>query len=141
MSWFDESKLLPGESLIREAHVRLRTQYPPGWWEGALVLTTDRLFFLPFVHNPLVNTDLAFWLADTEELPAGRNRMRVRKLADASMPATFQFLGPWLGPRGILGERGKIWVFEMRRARRRARPAYAFDLPAAAEKQHHAAAG
>jgi hypothetical protein len=141
-SWFDAAKLLSGESLIREAPVRLRTSAPPGWWEGTLVLTSDRLFFLPSVRNPLATADIAFWLADLEEAPAGRNRLLVRNIADGRTSFTFQFMGPLLGPRGLLGERGKIWLYEIRRARRHARPAYAFDAPPASPpEQHRAAAG
>jgi hypothetical protein len=128
-SWFDKEKLLPGETMVLDAPVRLRTPSPPGWWEGTLVLTSDRIFFLPYVHNPLTRP-IAFWLADIEELPAGRNRLRIRKTATGNPSATFQFLGPRLGPRGILGERGKIWLYQVRRARRHARPSYAFDVPA-----------
>ena len=50
--WFDHEKLLPGESLVREGFARLRTVEPPYWWEGDLILTSERLFFLPNVHNP-----------------------------------------------------------------------------------------
>lgn len=141
-SWFDAEKLLPGESLIREAPVRLRTPSPPGWWEGTLILTSDRLFFLPAIRNPLIRGHVAYWLADLEESAVGRNLLRVHKLGSAVPPVTLQFLGPRLGPRGILGERGKIWMFEIRRARTHARPAYAFDAPPAPPPaQHQTAAG
>ena len=141
-SWFDPEKLLPGETLILDAPVRLRTPTPPGWWEGTLVLTSDRIFFLPYVHSPL-QRDVAYWLSDIEELPAGRNRLRIRKMATGANSAVFQFLGPRLGPRGILGERGKIWLYQVRRARHHARPAYVFDVPAPTvlPQQHSSAAG
>ncbi|MEX2227777.1 MAG: hypothetical protein WEB52_15175 [Dehalococcoidia bacterium] len=138
-SWFDAEKLLGGESLIRQAPARLRTPAaPPGWWEGTLVLTSDRLFFLSFVQNPLVDTEAAYWLADLEATEAGRNRVRVYPRGNRGASVTFQMLGSRLDPQGILGERGKAWLHELIRAQLRARPSYTFDLPAAPRR---AAAG
>ena len=77
-SWFDEEKLLPGERLVRSSLARLRSDATPRWWEGQLILTTDRLFFLPFVENPLT-ADVAFWVRDIVQASrAGRNRLFVQ---------------------------------------------------------------
>jgi len=144
-TWVDDAMLLPGETLIREASVRIRTQAPPGWWEGTLVLTSDRLFFVPRVHNPLMQEQVAFWLADIEETDGGRNRLRVHTIGSDSPGVTFLFGGPLLGPRGLLGERGRIWLYQIRRAKLHARHAYAFDEPEPVEPsvpdEHRAAAG
>jgi hypothetical protein len=139
-SWFDREKLLPDESLIRQGPVRVRTPLaPPGWWEGTLVLTSDRLFFLSFVHNPLVDTEAAYWLADIEVSEAGRNRLRVHPKGNRAASVTFQFLGARLDLQGLFGERGSAWRDEVVRAQLRARPSYTFDLPASPRQQ--AAAG
>jgi hypothetical protein len=130
-TWVDDAMLLPGETLVREAPARIRTQAPPGWWEGRLVLTSDRLFFLPQTDNPLLTEQLAFWLADVEETDGGRNRLRVHVIGSDAPGVTFQFLGPRLGPRGLLGERGRIWLYQIRRAKVHARAAYVFDEPKA----------
>ena len=130
-TWVDDAMLLPGETLVREAPARIRTQAPPGWWEGHLILTSDRLFFLPQAKNPLLHEQLAFWLADIEEADGGRNRLRVHVIGSDAPGATFQFLGPRLGPRGLLGERGRIWMYQVRRAKVHARQSYAFREPEA----------
>jgi hypothetical protein len=62
-SWFEPSMLLAGESLVREDRVRIRIDAPPGWWEGAIVLTTERLFVLPDVTHPS-EPHVAFWLSE-----------------------------------------------------------------------------
>ena len=49
-TWFDSRMLLAGERFVRSATARLRTAAPPHWWEGELILTSDRLFFLPFAE-------------------------------------------------------------------------------------------
>jgi hypothetical protein len=112
---------------------------PPGWWEGTLVLTSDRLFFLSYVRNPLVDTEAAYWLADLEAAEAGRNRLRVHPKGNGGASVTFQFLGPRLDLAALLGELGKSWLHDVTRAQLRARPAYTFDLPASPRQR--AAAG
>jgi hypothetical protein len=62
-SWFDASKLLAGESLVREDRARVRIEAPPHWWEGTLVLTTERLFLIRHVEHP-TEEHTAFWLAE-----------------------------------------------------------------------------
>jgi hypothetical protein len=128
-SWFDVEKLLPGESLIREARARLRTPSPPGWWEGTLVLTSDRLFFLPDVGNPLIDHDVAYWLDEMEEVPAGPHRLRVHRRGSGAPSITFQILG-------TIGGRGDSWVRAIERARPGARAATALE-----PQQRRAAAG
>lgn len=140
VSWFDEEKLLPGESLIRQGAARVRTPAaPPGWWEGTLILTSDRLFFLSFVRNPLVDTEAAYWLAELEATEAGRNRLRVHPTGNRAASVTFQFLGRPLDVGALLGDLGKSWLRDVTRAQLRARPAYTFDLPASPRQR--AAAG
>lgn len=106
-SWFDEEQLLPGERLIRSGLARLRTDVTPRWWEGQLILTTDRLFFLPFVENPLT-ADVAFWVRDLVQTSrAGRNRLFVQ---GESYDALFQLRGARPGLADITGVRDAAWL-------------------------------
>jgi hypothetical protein len=88
--WFDNEKLAPGERIVRTASARLRSDAPPYWWEGELVLTTERIFFLPFVISPLID-QVAFWLSEiTHAGRLGRGRFR---LAAGSVSASFELPG------------------------------------------------
>jgi hypothetical protein len=117
-SWFDSAQLLPEERLLRESRARLRTPHPPFWWDGALVLTSDRLFFLPTVPNDLIG-DAAFWLADIIDCnEAGARRLHV---ATAERTALFELL-PALSWRPA-----RAWAARVITGRRRARRAEAFD--------------
>jgi len=139
-SWFDKEKLLPGETLIRQSQTRVRTpSAPPGWWEGTLVLTSDRLFFLSSVRNPLVDTEAAYWLTTIEAAEAGRNGLRVHPKGNRGASVTFQFRGARLDLAALFGELGRNWLHDVTRAQLRARPPYTFDLPASPRQQ--AAAG
>lgn len=129
-SWFDDEKLFDGEMLIRQGPARLRTAAPPYWWEGTLVLTSDRLFFLPFIDNPLQG-DVAFWLSDVDAQPAGTNMLRVR---GRGLEAVFKLRGFRLNPVGMAGARATAWQRAIAGARRGARtaPAFTSDTPRAA---------
>jgi hypothetical protein len=103
-SWFDSDKLQPGERLLRSAPARIRTEAPPHWWVGELVLTSDRLFFLPSVDAPFLD-DVAFWLADIargaalRQPAAGRRRRRrARVRLTATQPVALVARAP-LGAR------------------------------------------
>jgi hypothetical protein len=123
-SWFDAKQLLPGEELVRTGTVRVRTDTPPFWWQGDLVLTTDRLFFLPHVENPFL-ARVAFWLHDLIDIgPAGRNRLHVRTGEDAAL---FQALDR--GPKAVAGRAAGSWLRMIQKHRRSARPARAFEPP------------
>jgi len=123
-TWFDVEKLLPDEELIRTSAARVRTDAPPYWWEGELILTSDRLFFLPRVHNPLLGR-VAFWLRDLIDTgPAGRNRLHVRTGAEAAL---FHILEA--GARPALGQAAGRWLGLVRSHMRTARPAEAFESP------------
>jgi hypothetical protein len=125
--WFDEAKLLPSERLIRSATVRLRISGPPYWWEGRLTLTSDRLFFLPYVDHPRLNAT-AFWLCDMPGIErSGRNRFTVRAGEEA---ATFQIVSSRRGPAGLTGDQAVSWVAAVTAARPAARPRAAFERPA-----------
>ncbi len=88
--WFDDEKLLHYERMVRSGRVRLRTDQQPYWWEGSLILTTDRLFFLPDVDNPLIEP-VAFWLSEVALVSRdGRRRFRI-DAGDSN--ATFLALG------------------------------------------------
>ena len=63
--------LSPGEHLIREARAWLCTSVAPLRWEGALALTTQRVVFVPDVHNNLIG-DVCLWLNDLTEVNAPR---------------------------------------------------------------------
>jgi hypothetical protein len=112
-TWFDGGKLLEGERMVRSAQARVRTDAPPHWWEGELILTSERLFFLPTVENPLLS-DVAYWLVDLRECgSAGRNRFRV---ATGELESTFQLLSR--SPSGIIGHTATSWVRDIARLRR-----------------------
>jgi hypothetical protein len=122
--WFDEAKLLPSERLIRRGTARLRMPAPPYWWEGALTLTSDRLFFLPFVDHPRLD-DAAFWLHDlTGASRSGRNRFAV---ACGAQGATFQLVGSRRGPAGLIGDQAAPWLQAIASLRPVARPHTAFE--------------
>lgn len=114
--WFDADKLLPNERMVRSGRVRLRTATPPYWWEGALILTTDRLFFLPDVENPLIDP-VAFWLSDVTTVSRdGARRFRI-DAGDAR--ATFRALG--------IGRAEHRWLDAIAAVRTGARPRRFFD--------------
>lgn len=106
-TWFDESKLLPGERLVRQSGARLRIDSPPYWWEGTLFLTTDRLFFLHNVQHPLEDAT-AFWISDiARSAGAGHNRFAVMTETGG---ATFEIDGPVLSAPGLAGLRARPWL-------------------------------
>jgi hypothetical protein len=114
-SWFDSEKLLPRERLARIGPARLRVNGPPHWWEGMLILTNDRLFFLPEVDDASVG-EAAFWLADLTAVDvAGRGRISV---VAGRMNATFELIGPML----FAGRRARLWLREITRGRLTAVP-------------------
>ena len=116
-TWFDSDMLLAGERLVRSATARLQTAAPPHWWEGELILTSDRLFFLPFAEHPLL-PDAAFWLDDVAECAAnGRNRFRI---AAAEVDATFELTGAT--PLAAFGRNCAGWLRDVERLREAARP-------------------
>jgi hypothetical protein len=81
-TWFDEAKLFAGESLIREDRARVRIAAPPYWWEGAVVLTTERLFVIQDVQHPL-EQHTAFWLSEIARVErAGRRRLTIVDAAE-----------------------------------------------------------
>jgi hypothetical protein len=125
--WFDDAKLLPSERLIRSGTVRLRIPGPPYWWEGELILTTDRLFFLPYVEHPRLGAT-AFWLHEVAAtVAAGRNRFATRT---AEQKATFQLIGPGRGPAGLIGDQAKPWLAAIALAQPAARPSAECTRPA-----------
>ena len=121
-SWFDAEKLLPGAKMLRAGVSRVRTDTPPYWWQGDLVLTSDRLFFLPHTANPLL-ARTAFWLHDLIDVgPAGRNRLHVRTAGEAGL---FQVLD--VGPGATIGRGAVVWLRLIEMHRRSARRSAAFD--------------
>ena len=125
--WFDDAKLLPGERCIRSGKVRLRIPGPPYWWEGALILTSDRLFFLPYVDHPRLGIT-AFWLHELAvTAAAGRNRFAAR---NAQEHATFHLIGPRAGPAGLIDDQATAWLTAITAAQPAARPQAEFDRPA-----------
>lgn len=105
--WFDAAKLLPFERLVRSGTVRLRIPGPPYWWEGTLTLTSDRLFFLPYVEHPRMEAS-AFWLQEMRVIAAvARNRFAVRT---ATEQATFHLIGSKRGPAGLIDNQAASWL-------------------------------
>jgi hypothetical protein len=121
-SWFDDEKLLSGEEFVRSATARVHTEAPPHWWEGNLVLTSDRLFFLPHVHNPFL-PHTAFWLEELQTVePAGRGAIHVATDANAAI-----FRIPDTGATIIAGRTAGHWIRLITAFRRAARPRVAFE--------------
>lgn len=115
--WFDDEKLLHQERMVRSGRVRLRTETPPYWWEGKLILTSDRLFFLPDVDNPLLEP-VAFWLSEVALVSRdGARRFRID--ADGGN-ATFLALG-------LPGRSENRWLDAIESVRSGARARSSFD--------------
>lgn len=124
--WFDEAQLLPSERLVRSGTARLRIPEPPYWWEGRLILTSDRLFFLPHVDQVRLD-QTAFWLHDlTAWERAGRNRFHV---AAADEESTFHLIGGRPGPAALIGDQAGPWLQAIASIQRSARPKTAFIEP------------
>lgn len=116
-SWFDNDKLLPDERLVRSVPARIRTDAPPHWWEGELVLTSDRLFFLPSVDGPFLS-DVAYWLTDIASCRAGRrNRLLV---ASGGVEREFELTSS--RPVALVGYSAARWARDVACARQHARP-------------------
>jgi hypothetical protein len=130
---FDEAQLLPSDRLVRSGTARLRIPEPPYWWEGTLILTSDRLFFLPHVDQVRLD-QAAFWLHHlTSWERAGRNRFRV---AAAGEESTFHLIGGRPGPAALIGDQAGAWLQAIASLQRNARPRTAF-----ADKPRRRAAG
>ncbi len=126
-SWFDSDMLLEDERLVRSAPARVRTAAPPHWWEGELILTSDRLFFLPAVDDPLLD-DVAFWLIDLRDWrAASRNRLLV---ATADVEHEFQFIGA--ASVVLMARSAPRWVRDLTQLRAAARPRKPFERRRAA---------
>ncbi len=116
-SWFGSEKLLPGGRLLRSAPARIRTDAPPHWWEGELILTSDRLFFLPSVDEPFLD-DAAFWLRDLASWRSARgNRLLV---AADGVERAFELTTP--APALLIGRSAASWARALASARAVARP-------------------
>ena len=124
--WFDEAQPLPAERLVRSGTARLGIPEPPNWWEGTLILSSDRHFFLP--HADQVRLDqAAFWLRDlTPWERASRNRFRVAVMDDES---TFQLIGGRPGPAALIGDQAGPWLQAIASLQRSARPRTVFADP------------
>ena len=120
--WFDDSKLLPGERMVRSGAVLLHIPRLPHWWDGTLFLTTDRLFFLPTVDHERLG-DHAFWLSELSVQAPGRHQIRVTVREDQ---ATFDFSGAALA---MIRDRGAPWQRAIAAAQPHARPRSAFEAP------------
>ncbi len=130
-SWFDDEKLFPGERIARAGRAWYRTAAAPGWWEGELILTTDRLFFLPNVDNASIGS-VAFWLRDVTAATAGRNRFTIAagdehavfEAHDGSSVASAALLGirqePWLETIASLRGNARRYAVIVDAPRRRA---------------------
>jgi hypothetical protein len=111
----EPERLLPEERLVRTGPARLRISAPPHWWEGTLVLTSERIFFQPEVSDARIE-DFAFWLSDLTLLAlAGSGKIRIGATGGE---ATFEVAAPLpLGRR-----RAQDWLRDIERARGSAMP-------------------
>jgi len=96
------AELSPGERAIREARAWLCTSVPPLRWEGTLALTTQRVLFVPDVHNDLIG-DVCLSLNDLTEVNAP-HRARLN-LATRERSVLFELPGV----RAFLAGAGRRW--------------------------------
>ena len=94
--------LLPDERVARQTRAWLRTSVPPYRWEGRLAVTTQRVLFVPDVHNDLIG-DVRLWLNDLTEVNAPR-RARLH-LATREGSAVFELPGV----RAFVAGAGRRW--------------------------------
>jgi hypothetical protein len=107
--------MLPHEHVLRSGPSRIRLGGPPHWWEGTLVLTTDRIFFQPDVADARIES-VAFWLSDLTLLAsAGSGKIRVCATGGES---TFELVGSL----PLARRRVQDWLREIERARGSAMP-------------------
>lgn len=103
LSWSDAEHLLPGERFVREARAELYVDIVPYRWAGTLLLTSDRLFFIPYITNPLIE-NAACWLDEIIAVRAvARHGLSV---ATRDRATTFELTG---GPFALRG-RGRSWL-------------------------------
>jgi hypothetical protein len=122
--WFGDEKLLPGERMLRRGRARLRTPSPPHWWEGSLVLTSERLIFLPDIDYPLQAAPVV-WVRDIAHLArTGRNRLTV---SGPLAPSIFQLTGNRGNPLGIAGLRESAWINAVIELQHELRPRRSLD--------------
>jgi len=122
--WFDDAKLLPTERMVRSGPARLRIPGPPYWWEGTLTLTSDRIFFLPYVEHPGLDVT-AFWLHDLlTSTSDARNRFAV---ASPDRKAAFHLTGPPSARAGWISSQARAWLQAIDELRHDARPPAAFE--------------
>jgi len=120
--WFDEAQLLPAERLVRSGAALLRIPRPPDWWDGTLILTSDRLFFLPTVdHYRLGHT--AFWLRELAATATGHHQISV---SAHNEQATFYF---GEAAAALIRDQAAPWLRAIASAQPHARPRSAFETP------------
>jgi hypothetical protein len=125
-SWFDDEKLFPHERIIRSSRAWMKTLQASRYWEGEIVLTTDRFFFLPQVENPLIGS-AAYWLASVTSLtPAGRHEFQI---GAGGSRTTFRVLGDHAPISDVLSNRAHVWIGEISALRPHARVPEMFAAP------------
>jgi hypothetical protein len=110
--WSDDTMLMRGERRLRHGAARQRIDSPPGWWEGCLILTSERLSFLPDVESDGVSP-AACWLSEVEDVRAEGRHLHV---SFGGSRATFDLPGTWLPVRRAAG-----WAADIAKARDGAR--------------------
>ena len=125
-SWFDEEKLFPQERIVRSSRAWMRTSQPCRNWEGELVLTTDRLFFLPEIEHPLIG-GAAHWLSSIASATAiGRHEFRI---GDGAAQTIFHVLGERAAMSDLIVNRANAWISEIAALRPQARSPETFAEP------------
>jgi len=120
--WFDEAKLLPSERLVHSGAALLRIPRPPGWWGGTLLLTSDRLFFLPTVDHQRLG-DTAFWLRELSAVATARHQIDV-SARDGQATLYFGDVAT-----ALLRDQAAPWLRAIASAQPQARPRRAFEAP------------
>jgi len=116
-SWFDREKLFAAERIVRSSRAWMQVPYA-GHWEGELILTTDRLFFLPHVDHAVLG-NAAFWLTDiTAVIQDGRNRVEVWTQAGRRV---FELRGEHGGVTDLVARRATAWCDDVTSLRVEAR--------------------
>lgn len=95
------------ELILRRSTALLRTDAGPDWWSGELFLTNVRVFFVPWIVNPLI-ADLSYPLDMIVAVaPAGRNRFRIGAV---DRVVTLELTGASLTPAALAGVRARPWL-------------------------------
>lgn len=129
LTWFDDSQLLRGESIVREGRARMRIAGAPGWWEGTLIATTDRMVFLPATEHPS-GAHIALWMSDVRRAAAEGGCLRVT--GPDGVSALIEPDAGMFGVPALIGATASSWRRTISALRGSARPGFVLARPGSA---------